>query len=301
MLTLTEMKRLLEESGLRPNKALGQNFLCDHNLISRLIDASGARPGDLALEVGPGLGVLTEALVDRGCEIIACEIDRGLADLLDRRFRDRPSRAQAHSPIRLIRGDCLASKTALNPEIDIALAGRPFRLIANLPYGAASPLMAILASQRHPAFAHRRGLSPCLGQFVTIQREVAQRLRAVPGRRDYGELAVIVQCACEVSRIATLPPECFWPRPKVTSEMVAIVPRSEPLTTDPDRLAALCRRLFTQRRKQIGTILAPLVDRTTLPTWLDPMRRPEDISITELDSLAAWLAARTNEHPEATV
>ncbi len=291
MLTLTEMKRLLEENGLRPNKALGQNFLCDHNLIARLIDASGARAGELVLEIGPGLGVLTDALVQRGIEVIACEIDRGFASLLERRFESQSESAPTRGAFHLIRGDALASKAALNPEIDHALAGRPFRLIANLPYGAASPIMAILASRYLPSPGRRPGLAPCLGQFVTIQREVALRLRAQPGGREYGELGVLVQSTCEISRIATLPPECFWPRPKVTSEMIEILPRQSPLTTDPDRLASLCRRLFAQRRKQIGTILGPLVDRATLPAWLDPARRPESLTITELESLAVWLPA----------
>lgn len=260
MQTLSEIKAALELRGLRPNRALGQNFLCDHNLIQRLISASGVGQGDLVLEVGPGTGTLTESLLDRGCTVIACELDRGLADLLADTLRVHIESKR----VTLVRGDCLATKHALNPEITGAVAGRPFTLVANLPYGAASPLIVLLASDR-----------ACRGQYVTIQKEVAQRLRAIPSTRDYSELSVVVQAMCTVERIATLPPECFWPRPKVTSEMVAIIPRPEPLTDDPRALAAFCHTLFTQRRKQIGSILGR---DAVLPEGVAPTARPENLT-----------------------
>lgn len=278
MQTLTEIKRLLEENGLAPNRSLGQNFLCDQNLIARLVDTSCVRAGDLVLEIGPGTGALTDVLLARGAEVIACEIDRGLTDLLNRRYAAQA----ATGAFRLIHGDCLASKSQMNPEIDAALGGRSFRLVANLPYGAASPLMVILASRHAPSLAAGHGVAPCAGQFVTIQKEVGERLRAQPGEGEYGELGVIVQSMCEVRRIATLAPECFWPRPKITSEMVSILPRSEPLTDRPEALAALCRTLFTKRRKQLGSILG----RAALPPWLDTTRRPESLSIEEMVKLA---------------
>lgn len=278
MQTLTEIKRLLEEQGLRPNKALGQNFLCDHNLIRRLVDASGVGAGDLVLEIGPGTGALTDELLERGCEVIACELDRGLADLIAMRHAGTGER------FRLIRGDCLERKSSLNPEIALALGNRPFRLVANLPYGAASPLMALLATRYHPAVA---GEAPrCLGQFVTIQKEVALRLRAAPGTSDYGELGVLAQAMCNVSRVATLAPECFWPRPKVTSEMVSIVPLGAPFTSRPDRLAALCRLLFTKRRKQLGTILSSAGLEIEMPPGVQATMRPEQLGVMQLVELA---------------
>lgn len=287
MQTLTDIKRLLEEEGLRPNKALGQNFLCDHNLIRRLVEASGVGPGDLVLEVGPGTGALTDALLEQGCEVVACELDRGLGALVARRH------AGAGARFRLIQGDCLERKTLLNPEIGQALGDRSFRLVANLPYGAASPLMALLATRYHPKTPgeHPR----CLGQFVTIQKEVAQRLRAGPGGSEYGELGVIVQAMCAVTRLATLPPECFWPRPKVTSEMVSIVPLEAPLSDAPQRLAALCRVLFTKRRKQVGTILSGAGMTEALPPGIEPTMRPEQLSVTQL----VELAARMPQQPRA--
>lgn len=278
MQTLSEIKQLLEERGLAPRKSLGQNFLCDHNLIRRLVDESGVRAGSLVLEVGPGTGTLTEELLERGCAVVACEMDRGLAALLRDRLGER---------ITLIEGDCLEGKHALNPGITAALSERAFTLVANLPYGAASPLMVLLATEHAPGTR-----TPCLGQFVTIQKEVADRLRASPGSADYGELGVLVQSMAEVRRIAVLPAECFWPRPKVTSEMASITPRpGGPLTHDPARLGAVCRLLFGQRRKQIGSIIgrAALEGLGGLPAGIEPTMRAEQLDLGQLESLAEWL------------
>lgn len=270
--TLTQIKELLASRGLSPRHRLGQNFLCDHNLIRRLVDESGVRSGDLVLEIGPGTGTLTEELLDRGCRVVACELDAGLAALL----RDRFAPAIASGALRLVEADCLDGKSSLNPMVVNALGDEQFRLVANLPYGAASAVMANLALS----------FPRCLGQYVTIQREVGERVRAKPGTKDYGELGVVVQSVCMVRRIALLRPECFWPRPEVTSEMCAIepLPPGRVLTRDPARLAATCRRLFTQRRKQLGTILGR---GTALPEGIDASWRPERLTIAQIEALAA--------------
>lgn len=264
MQTLSEIRFLLESRGLSPRHALGQNFLIDHNLIRKLVDASGVGPGDCVLEIGPGTGTMTEELLERGCEVVACELDPGLAGLLAETLGSR---------IALIRGDCLASKSALNPEIVASLRGRPFTLVSNLPYGAASPLMVTLLA-RHPE---------CRGLFVTIQKEVAERLRASPGTKDYGELGVIAQAMAHIERIAALPGACFWPRPKVDSEMVSVRRRTQPLTRDPDALSRMCRALFTKRRKQLGAILGR---EFPFPEGVDPTARPEQLTVEQIESLA---------------
>ena len=236
--TLAEIKTLLESRGLSPRKRFGQNFLIDHNLVRKLVDESGVGAGDLVLEVGPGTGTLTEELLERGCEVIACELDRGLAELL----RDRLG---SNEHFTLIEGDCLAQKREVSAEIVGAVAGRAFTLVANLPYGAATPLMLALLTA-HPG---------CRGMYVTIQKEVGERLAARAGQSAYGGISVAAQTLATVRLIAKLPPECFWPRPEITSVMVAIERRADHGIGDPVAFGEFCQRVFAQRRKQLGSVL----------------------------------------------
>jgi 16S rRNA (adenine1518-N6/adenine1519-N6)-dimethyltransferase len=205
MQTLTEIKALLEQAGHAPKKALGQNFLTDHNLIRKLVDAADLSPGDLVLEIGPGTGALSVELLERGCEVIACELDRDLAQLL------RETLGQEHPDrFMLIEGDCLAGKREVNKELVDKINGRRFKLVANLPYHAATPLMLALMTQH----VH------CLGMFVTIQKEVVDRFGSKHGSKVFGTISVIAQCLGEVGMIAKLPPGCFWPQPSVGSAMM---------------------------------------------------------------------------------
>ena len=281
MQTLSEIKALLHERGLAPRKSLGQNFLIDQNLINRLVDAAevGGAPGParaagasgpLVLEVGPGTGTMTEELLARGCEVIAAELDRGLADLL--RARLGPD-----SRFTLVEGDCLGSKSTLSDGIVRALAGRPFRLVSNLPYGAGTSVLLALLT-RHPE---------CDRMAVTVQREVAERLAAEPGTPEYGSIGVVAQCVAVVRRIATLPPECFWPRPDVTSAMVVLDRRPDPLTGDAAGLAEFCKRAFAGRRKQLRGLLRAMGVQVELPEGVAPEARIEDLSPAQIAALHA--------------
>lgn len=267
MQTLAHIREMLDQRGLAPKKSLGQNFLIDHNLIRKLVDASGVGEGDLVLEIGPGTGTLTDELLDRGCRVIACELDNGLCALL----RDRFAGSERFT---LIEGDCLAGKRALSPALYTALGDRTLTLVANLPYGAGTPLLLILLT-RYPH---------CRGMHVTIQREVADRVMAGPGSESYGSISVIAQALADMTRVATLPPQCFWPRPKVDSAMISIHRKGTPLASDPVTLADLCQRVFTQRRKQIGTACRNLG--LTLPPDIPPIRRVFELTPTELVKLS---------------
>lgn len=253
---------------MAPRKKLGQNFLLDHNLIRKLVDESGVGDGDLVLEVGPGTGALTDELLLRGCAVIACELDAGLAELQ----RERQSAAADDGRFTLIEGDCLAGKRGLNPAIGDAIAGRRFALVANLPYGAATPLMLALLCD-----------ASCTGQFVTIQREVADRLLAGPGSKAYGSISVVAQTLGAVERVATLPPECFWPRPDVTSAMVALRPRDGHGIEDPTAFAAFAQKVFSNRRKQLGKVLGELLRDGPaggrLPEGVEPTDRAERLDV----------------------
>lgn len=285
MQTLTEIRGLLAARGLRPRHRFGQNFLHDQNQLRKLIEAAGVRPGDVVLEVGPGTGTLTEALLDAGAEVIACEIDRDLAALLRDRLGER---------ITLIEGDCLESQRVLNAAIVKALAGREFKLIANLPYNVASPLMTTLLIEHEE----------CNGQFVTIQREVADRLLAKPGTKEYGPLGIIVQALATVERIAVLKPSCFWPEPEVTSAMVAVFPsptsgggrgaRGEGVLFNRDARRAFARfvtNLFSSRRKQLGRIFGRERDWESLRDRdITPDLRPDALSVDQLIALQHFIS-----------
>jgi 16S rRNA (adenine1518-N6/adenine1519-N6)-dimethyltransferase len=265
MQTLSEIKALLTQRGIRPKHRLGQNFLHDQNLLRKLVDASGVGTGDLVLEVGPGTGTLTSALLDLGANVVACELDRDMASIIRDEFGD-------DGRLRLLEGDCLASKHRLSDAIIDAVGGRTFRLVANLPYQAASPLIATLLQQHED----------CIGMYITIQKEVADRITAQPGGRDYGALTVMCQAMAEIERIAVCPPSCFWPAPKVTSAMIALTRRFT-IDFDPGALAVLTQRLFQKRRKQLGAILGR---EFPLPDGVGRAWRPEDLSIEQFIELS---------------
>lgn len=285
MQSLTLIKELLAERGLKPRHRLGQNFLHDKNQLSKLLAAADVDRGDLVLEVGPGTGTLTESLLELGAKVVACELDPGLADLIAERFAEaiEPSaHAGGGGALRLIRGDALEKGRRLNSEITVALGASAFKLIANLPYQIASPLMSALLMD-HPN---------CKGMFVTIQKEVAQRLMAKPGSKEYGPLTIIVQAMAKVDMIGTLSPGCFWPPPEVTSAMVAIVPRDDvdaSLRSSEGRrgFAKFVTELFTRRRKQLGSAYGR--ERTDWPTGVDPSMRAEALSVEQIIALWTWI------------
>lgn len=278
MQTLAEIKSLLESRGLSPRHGFGQNFLIDHNLVRKLVDAAALSPNDIVLEVGPGTGVLTDELLSRGVTVVAAEIDRGLSALL----RERLAAPLASNRFILVEGDCLDSKHALNPALLTTLravmssanASR-FRLVSNLPYAAGTPVMAILMAD-HPE---------CDGLFVTIQREVAQRLTAQPSQREFGPLGLLAHLTCDIETIAKLPPECFWPRPDVTSAMIALRRHVAPPLANPRALFDFAQQLFAQRRKQLGAVLG----RTRpFPPTIDPTTRAEALTLDQWVTLEQW-------------
>ncbi len=274
MQTLAHIKAILEARGLSPRHGFGQNFLIDHNQLARLLDEAAISPGESVLEIGPGTGTLTEELLARGARVVASEIDRGMCELLRSTIPVSPS-------FTLVEGDCLDGKRALNPAILEQLPGS-FSLVSNLPYDAATPAMCVLLAD----------VPRCRGLFVTIQLEVAQRLLAGPGSKDYGPMSVLAQATCEASLLSKLSPGCFWPQPKVTSAMVALRRLSTPITTDARGLVDFAQRLFEQRRKQLGTTMSRLREGSSAalsafpwPSGVEPTMRAEDLSPVQIESL----------------
>lgn len=262
--TLTEIKQLLAGHGLRPKKKFGQNFLHDGNHMAKIMDAARLSPGDVVLEVGPGTGALTERLVEAGANVVAVEIDRDMEPILQSRLGDK---------IALHIGDALDGKHTINHGVLQLLGERPFKLIANLPYNIASPLIANLAID-HLSMT---------GMVVMIQKEVADRLLSPPGTKAYGPLGILIQALFEVERVGVLKPGCFYPPPSIDSAVVALHRRDEPLCDDAKALGELLHKLFSKRRKQLGTSLGR---EAKLPKGVEITMRPEQLSVEQLCELA---------------
>jgi 16S rRNA (adenine1518-N6/adenine1519-N6)-dimethyltransferase len=245
--TLTEIKTMLAEAGLRPEKRFGQHFLIDGNLMRVLVDEADLGPADTALEVGPGVGNLTELLVEQAGWVVAVEIDPAIAQITRTRLAGAEN-------LDLLVTDILANKHTVAPEVlDLAetrrrARGGPLKLVANLPYQAATPLVAELVMR-----------DPPLERLVfTVQEEVAARFAAEPGTSDYGPVGVIVQALGKVELLRRLSPSVFWPRPRVWSAMVRIRPDAARRASIRD-LAVLRRTihgLFVHRRKRAARSLS---------------------------------------------
>jgi len=279
--TLTEIKQLLATHGLHPKHKFGQNFLHDGNHMRRIMEAADLQPGDVVLEVGPGTGALTERLLEDGAEVVAVEIDTDLEPVL--KYRMAGLTDGMGERFTLIVGDVLASKHTINPVVVESVMQRVeasgasgFKLIANLPYNIASPLLANLVVDQFPGAAMSDAV-------VMIQKEVADRLAAKPGNKLYGPLGILIQALCEVRTVGTLAPGCFWPAPKVASAVVHLKRRTTPLTDDPAALSAMLQTLFTKRRKQLGSILGRDFP---FPAGIDADARPESLTVEQLITLA---------------
>jgi 16S rRNA (adenine1518-N6/adenine1519-N6)-dimethyltransferase len=293
MQTLSEIRRMLADARLAPNRTLGQNFLIDANLMAKLLDLAELTDDDV-LEVGAGTGSLTEELLERARRVVAVEIDRGLFGLLSRRLGGRED-------VTLIHGDALAGKRAISPAVIEAVRPRA-RLVANLPYNIATPLVAqcLVCSWRAAAgaAAERGGGSPgaAAAEAVlfdrltfTVQQEVAERFAASPGSKAYGPASVLVALLGRLRLGSGVPASAFYPRPQVAGRFVRIdfdaggAARLRSIGT----LQTVLALAFGQRRKQIGSILrrrdAPLpaaalsgalqaagIDRTARPETLTP-------------------------------
>jgi 16S rRNA (adenine1518-N6/adenine1519-N6)-dimethyltransferase len=204
-----EVRATLKAAGLRARHALSQNFLADTDVLEAILDAAGPLPGDRVLEIGPGLGLLTGGLLRAGAQVTAVELDRGLATFL----RDRFAPALEDAQLTLVEGD------ALDQDL-VRLVPAPYDVVANLPYHITSPILHALL-----------GEPPRPGRLVLmVQREVAERIAAPPGKMSY--LSVFVQYHAKVRVAFRVPPEAFEPEPAVESAVIVV----EPFDAD-DRLS----------------------------------------------------------------
>lgn len=258
--TRTELTELLQRHGLEASKALGQNFVVDPNTVRRIARLAGVGPGDHVVEIGPGLGSLTLALLETGASVTAVEMDRFLLPAL--------REVVAGRDVRIVEGDAR--------EVDWAevLAGADsWHLVANLPYNVATPLVLDLL----------RDVPAITRMLVMVQLEVGERLAAGPGSKTYGIPSVKVALRATARVAGRVGPDVFVPRPRVDSALVEIVRLDEPATTaDPDQLVALVERAFNQRRKMLRRSLAGIVAPEAFEaSGIDPQARPEQLSVQE--------------------
>ena len=238
------LRAALEAGGAAPRKRHGQHFLLDDNLLAAIVRDAGVGPGDPVLEVGPGPGLLTRHLLGAGCRVTAVEIDVAMETVATALLGPPPG--DDPWPLRWIRADALPGARRLGPELEAVLP-EVGACVSNLPYGIAGPLLGAFAV--HPSGPAR--------SVVMVQRELALRLAAPVGGRDYGPLAVLLALTSRVKVLRKVPPGAFWPPPRVDSAVVAIDRKAD--APPPEALAAVERFLalaFHSRRKTLPNSLS---------------------------------------------
>ncbi len=248
---------------------LGQNFLIDKNIVRKIVRSAQLQPGETVLEIGPGRGILTEALLEASGLVIAIELDATLCAHLHETFGARPN-------FRLIEGDAVT--------FDYAQVPSPFLVVANLPYYVSTPLLFRLLEQGRRVDR----------MALMLQEEVAARLAAAPGRKEYGVLSVAAQFRCDVGPAFRVPASCFRPKPQVGSAVVALTPLAQPRVSvrDEGLFFKVVRGGFAHRRKALPNSLrdegfeAVKTAAALEKAGLDPRRRAETLSLAEFASLA---------------
>ena len=284
--TLSYLQRRFAEAGIRPRQRFGQNFLIDLNLLNVLVESAAVEPNDVVLEVGSGTGSLTALLARRAAKVITVEVDPQM-------FQLAAEQLHQFDNVTMLQLDALKNKNRLNPAVldvvnsRLTAPGRRLKLVANLPYNVATPLLGnLLSLDRPPA-----------SMTVTIQKELAQRITARPCSKDYSALSVWIQSQCRAEILRTLPPAVFWPRPKVSSAFIQITPDDELRRRIPDRtfFHDFVRALFLHRRKFLRSQLLcaardmlgkPEVDATLARLGLDGTLRAEQLDVGTLLSIS---------------
>jgi 16S rRNA (adenine1518-N6/adenine1519-N6)-dimethyltransferase len=244
-LTATEVRRLLSAHRLAPRRSSGQNFVVDPNTVRRIVAAADLRPDDVVLEIGPGLGSLTLVLAEVVERVVAVEIDAGLVSALDEVVGDLPGVEVVHAD-------------ALRTDLGALVAG-PARLVANLPYNVATPL--VMRALDTPEI---------VDLFVMVQREVGERWVAGPGDRSRAAVSVKIEARAQARIVMAIPRTVFYPTPNVDSVMVRLTRRDDaPAGAELDRFVALVDRAFAQRRKTLRNTLRGLADPDRLASAAD--------------------------------
>jgi 16S rRNA (adenine1518-N6/adenine1519-N6)-dimethyltransferase len=291
--TISFLQQRFREVGLQPDKRHGQNFLIDLNLLDLLVRGADLGPNDVVLEVGTGTGSLTSRMAAVAAAVVTVEIDTHLHVLASEELIDCQN-------VVMLQQDVLRNKNNIDPvvidAVRVELAKSPsrrFKLAANLPYNIATPLLSNLLTT---------DIVP-VSMTVTIQKELADRIAAPPSTKDYSALSIWMQALCDVEILRVMPPDVFWPRPKVDSAIIHIVPNASKRAKIPDLdyFHPFVRSLFFHRRKFLRSVLIaaykerlekPDIDAVFAELGFGPNTRAETLSVETVLELCEALRAR---------
>ena len=266
-------KDIVDKHGFKFSKSLGQNFLIDDNVIDKIIDGARVKEGDKVIEVGPGIGTLTREMAKRAEKVVAVEIDKNLIPILKETLADFDN-------TEVVNEDIL--KVDINKLVDEKLSGGPVKLIANLPYYITTPIVMKFLEEDIPV----------TDIVVMVQKEVADRMNAVPSTKDYGALSVAVQYYCDTEIVAKAPRHMFIPQPKVDSTVIGLHIREErKYKADNEQLFfKTVKAAFGQRRKTLLNSLSSMgvldkakIKEVLAEAGIDEKRRGETLSIEEFE------------------
>lgn len=267
---MIDVGRITSQYNFKMAKALGQNFLTDESVMEAIVSGLQAGKEDTVIEIGPGVGVLTGLAADTCGKLVAIELDDRLIPILHENLA-------GYFNVEIVHGDVL--KTDLKQFSD-----KPV-ILGNLPYYITTPILMKFIEED----------VPMKGAVFMIQKEVAEKLTASSGNQNYGVLAVIMQQFFDISFVVEVPPEAFLPAPKVTSQVIRLVPNDErrQSLSDKTQFIALVKKAFSQRRKTLGNSLIGWkgMDKAAVAAWLsengiDPQRRPETLTPKEFTTLS---------------
>ena len=268
-------KHILRAFDLHASRRLGQNFLISPAVVRAVVEAAEIEKGERVLEIGPGIGTLTQGLLEAGAEVTAVELDKKLPAVLAETLR-------GYEHLSVVQGDILKT------DISALMGDKPFKVAANLPYYITTPILLALLEQKLPII-----------RIVTmVQKEVAERMTSSPGSKNYGALSVAVQYYTEPEIVLDVPPTCFFPAPEVDSAVVACTVRKSPavVVKDEKLFFRVVKAAFGQRRKTLSNALKPLgfpkesIEKTLAAANVDAGRRGETLSLVEFASIADGFA-----------
>lgn len=272
------IKELLNKYGFKFSKSLGQNFLIDGNIVRKIVKEAGITKDDYVLEVGPGMGTLTEELALNAKKVVAVELDQTLLPILDETLAN-------YDNVEIIHGDIL--KTDINKLIDEHLAGGPVKIVANLPYYVTTPILTMFLEGDYNIDSIN----------VMVQKEVADRMSAKPGSKDYGSLSVFINFYSYPEIVLKVPKTVFMPQPKIDSSVIKLSMKEDLPDVDKEQFFKVVKASFSKRRKIIMNCLSTYgfkVDKEVIRESLEkanisPNERAENISLEEFIKLSKIL------------